>query len=645
MPIRRRMIDENEGRAVNPIRPSTRPRPVTPPPSPKAPPTPAGQRVVVNLTPNSGSGGRGLPNNAQRPTGGIPVPSIKGAQLRPGRAANTPSPDWDTPTNPNTRNRNDYLQPVGQGLDLLVNPEAIQVVSMLRNSLWLVNMALRVFPNPEDAFRFLLARDNELTRSDYIRLLGSQNQCPIGWQAYGDGRCVFVGEGVQIDPSRSILDQDIAGDFFDAILTPEQIQIYLNWRGNAQDLFLDPALALNNPALTNMSDQALAAMVFSQVFVEEKWHKGLGWIHPFYNRGDDPSPAANQPLFPGLLGQLFGTVNDKRYGASLAPGYAASGDISSAMIALIPFNDENLPQLQGRGYGLGNQPYTMTEDSAFWYLNYIARNNATPIAHLPTRFYVDLAQYDNPDVARATLIAELGDYGLSPFDTAALADLIIGDVNFDFVGEASQFWNVMRFVYVAAGLREGTSNPSGNLDYLTRTNLDPIMEPGRPIHEVSAFSMMSAAYSGSLDFATFIDSDSSSTRNERDKAIRNVERLGILHPENAAIVGRNGLAIDPLTTAYDIPGIETAEELAIAVQSGQIAPGEHYDFLPYSRAEAELLMQSLIADARVGNDAYHMLVQTAGYEFQYAPLLRDAYAFYFGEDELAAIDSQIAALR
>ena len=35
-----------------------------------------------------------------------------------------------------------------------------------------------------------------------------------------------------------------------------------------RDLFLDPARQLNNPAITNMSAEALAALVFSQTYVE-----------------------------------------------------------------------------------------------------------------------------------------------------------------------------------------------------------------------------------------------------------------------------------------------------------------------------------------------------------------------------------------
>ena len=44
-----------------------------------------------------------------------------------------------------------------------------------------------------------------------------------------------------------------------------------------RDLFLDPARQLNNPAITNMSAEALAALAFSQTFVEEKWDHTVPW--------------------------------------------------------------------------------------------------------------------------------------------------------------------------------------------------------------------------------------------------------------------------------------------------------------------------------------------------------------------------------
>lgn len=574
------------------------------------------------------------------------------------------------------------LKPVGEGLHLLVEPEAIQIRNMLRDTPWLISAALRLHPNPIDAFGFLLANETHLNIDDYTLLLktlnlhtsgnngqfqrieffeeiSTGNRCPAGWFPYGSDQCIFLGNS--INPQSSILERDAAADLYDAILTREQIQIYLTNRGEVSNLFLMPARLLNNPTLTNMSDEALAALVFSQVYVEEKWHKGLGWLHPFYNSGDDPSPLAQTSLMPelGWLGNFFATVNDKRYGASLAPTYAAYGDVESAVLSVIPARDNIreffegivVPELiRGVGYGLGNQPYAMTEESAFWYLNYAQHNGlANTINNLPTNFFSDLGQFSNVNVARATLIAELGDYGLSPLSEISPNDLAIGNVNFDQVGEASQFWNVMRFLFTGASLREGTSYPTGQFNYATLGNLspeNPAGQPGRPIYEVSAFSIMSSVYSGSLDFQTFSSTEwNSITASERNKAIATIERLGSSSPENFRIVGPDGIAVDPLVSAYHIPGVDTPEELAQGVQSGQIVPGRDYDFLPYSREEAHLLMEALVRDINDENsDTRYRLIYDTQNAHLYAPLLRGAYAFYFGDSALAAIDAQIAVL-
>ena len=44
-----------------------------------------------------------------------------------------------------------------------------------------------------------------------------------------------------------------------------------------RDLFLDPARQLNNREITNMSAEALAALAFSQAYVEEKWDHTVPW--------------------------------------------------------------------------------------------------------------------------------------------------------------------------------------------------------------------------------------------------------------------------------------------------------------------------------------------------------------------------------
>jgi len=53
----------------------------------------------------------------------------------------------------------------------------------------------------------------------------------------------------------------------------EMARAYTQSAGNPRGLFLEPAKLLNNRSLTNMSDEALAALVYAQVFVEEKWFK------------------------------------------------------------------------------------------------------------------------------------------------------------------------------------------------------------------------------------------------------------------------------------------------------------------------------------------------------------------------------------
>jgi hypothetical protein len=448
----------------------------------------------------------------------------------------------------------------------------------------------------------------------------SDGPCPQGWE-YVNGYCLYV--------SPVYLQERLS-------LTPEQARIYLDSLQDDQrlrNLFLTPASLLNDVSLTNMSDEALAALVFSQVFAEENWFKDFNWIYPYYNRGDDPTTAPYNALDGTNLfnGLQFSNLNENRsvpggYSRNAYEGFGWTGLLGN----LIRYLQEGATITSGIGFGLGNQPFRQAYEAGYWYLDY-ANNNPQAIVprDLPSTAlrFLRLSNPIIPFIRRSNeseLLVELGDSGFSPLDTGFFND-----------AATSQFWNTMRFVWAGAAQREGQVLPTGDYNYFELINFSadtPYGHPGRPIQDVSAFSLFTTVFSGSVTVAPSISEFS-----DRNKAIWNIERLGQFHPENSRIVGEMGLQASPLTTAYDIAA--SPEDLEA------LRGGIDYDFLPYSREDAVRLVENIVAEAATdpNSDSYHILFRTSGYEWQHGTLLLEAYSFYQGQEELDKLLASVNA--
>ena len=166
-----------------------------------------------------------------------------------------------------------------------------------------------------------------------------------------------------------------------------------------RDLFLDPARQLNNPAITNMSAEALAALAFSQSYVEEKWDHTVpwdgdanavfNWIQPEllvkpkwedYHAGDF--------LYRERVRYWFATFEPQRLQAG------GEGDDVEAALYHIGAPVPNVPRLAGYSYPIGNQLYLQTAETLLWYADYLTvsqeRYGFAPTAVLDTS--IDLPQ-------------------------------------------------------------------------------------------------------------------------------------------------------------------------------------------------------------------------------------------------------------
>jgi hypothetical protein len=353
-----------------------------------------------------------------------------------------------------------------------------------------------------------------------------------------------------------------------------------------RDLFLDPARQLNNPALTNMSSEALAALAFSQVYVEEKWdheppwdgdsNRIFNWVHPTLLDN------------PNIIHFLYGDFIYRERTAYWWATYWSLFRIGKGNDYDAVLNDINPPRLAGHSYPLGNQLYTQTAETVYWYADYLRygaeRYGAFEVHPLDTRITFPSGFADlNPDTL------------LSDIFTAPFAHQLRRELTHP---ESAAFWNVMRFVHAGARQREGGASPDypGNgqppliaLRYLERTP-QPV---GRPRHDISAFALLTTVYSDSilLDFTNWngetlivIPSDPSRPDgihrliSERNKAIRVIEQMGneTIYPNATHISGSRGLGLH-LTTRYDDP--------------------INGDFLPYTTEEAHALVMALITEA------------------------------------------------
>jgi len=402
------------------------------------------------------------------------------------------------------------------------------------------------------------------------------NSCPtnpytgVQW-IYDAGTCRYP---------RFIPGRGDTGQQTDIEMSAEAANAYVASVGDPRALFLNPARLLNNRSVTNMSDEALAARVYAQVYVEEKWFKDYNWVHPYWNSSRDPQ--GGNWLSPTSL-------NAKRY----APFFL--GSLNDWAITLTA--DFTPYRLGGFGFGPGNELFGQAWDSSAWFLDYL---------NLP----------DNR-------------YGLRP---TPLTDSVLVNRTPEAVRNAllslepSQFWNTLRFLWAAARHREGAypdSRPAPEsarraIDYRQLVGKPP---SGRPQSEVSAFALITTVYTDAITvpevtgygqaYRARANRDLEAWKrfiSERNKAIRDVELLG-----NASLEGRyriqQALAIGPLVTQY--------------------ASAANADFLPYSREEVDDLVHALLAESNNRDDPW--VAEQALQLLDDSPLLHDGYRYYFGK--------------
>lgn len=574
-------------------------QPATPAPKQPVKPAPTGTQV------QGGQAGTAKPKPQAAPVPAAKLPLPKAAPVKPAK--------------PQLASGKPTLKPVSLRYEqeLMNNSMLKKIDRKMKEPPDLFGAVLRASDSPEKAFDKMFAmwgKDEEMDAKALASFkkhsLGSQFlvfggntglSCPSGWvenPAY-PGQCYFHGP---------------AGGY-DLVLSPEQAQAYIQSVRSPRDLFMPPAALLNNEWLTNMSDRALAALNYSQVYVEENWSKDFSWVHPYYNRADDPMGGAYN-LADGDI-----TLNETRFipGDFATSALQGFGWISLAFNALQSSREGGAVNT-GIGFGLGNQPFAQAWEAAKWYIAYAGQNpGATSPSELPTNVlnYINWGPSLLPFVRRTAeseLIVELGDGGFSP-----MSPFFNGATQ-------SQFWNTMRFVHAGAVQREGLYSYKGHVDY-SSSHLPGDLE-GRPVYDVSVFSIVATVYSGDIQTAHWITNPAAVDRN---KAIWAVERLGEDHPENFRIVEGEGLEEAPLVTAYDVA--RSPEQLI----SGEFVAGQDYDFLPYSSEDARLLIETLVVETKTSQDAQHILFETDGYNEQYAPLLLEAYTFSYGQENLDSL--------
>ena len=406
-----------------------------------------------------------------------------------------------------------------------------------------------------------------------------------------------------------------------------------------RDLFLDPARQVNNRAITNMSDEALATLVFSQTYLEEKWDNTVPW-------DGDPNTTFNwiqpellvEPSWDDYVAGDFLFRERVRYWFAtrkpeLLEQYGEGNDIDAALYhihAPIP----NVPRLAGYSYPIGNQLYLQTAETLLWYGDYLEvaeqRYGFLRLAKLDTAIPIpknsetDLQQSPPQDWQFQEYS---GLWGLlhAPFAVDLRLELSHP--------EKAAFWNVMRFVHAGARQREG-----GGSEQRPGDNQPPIMAlryaerspspVGRAPEDISAFSLITTVYSDSilLDFTNWnaandtlivqpIDNSRSDgihrRLSERNKAIRVVEHLGdeSFYPNAMHIGGSRGLGF-ALVSQYDNP---------------------RGDFLAYIPEEAFFLIRALSMEAS------DFGIDESADTLCNAPLLQAAYENY--EDSVAGTRS------
>jgi hypothetical protein len=385
-----------------------------------------------------------------------------------------------------------------------------------------------------------------------------------------------------------------------------------------RDLFLDPARQLNNPALTNMSPQALAALAFAQAYVEEKWDQEPPWDGDIVNTTFNwihPQTLEPRDLATFLNGDDFEQLRVEYWWATYASlpldiahlfGWGKGSDFTESLRGMSP-PESNAPRLAGYAYPVGNQLYLQTAETWYWYAAYLEvgdqRYGAFEPATLDTSLLLP-AFVTDADIAAADAAAALAHpnrvvpSGLWALYTAPFArDLRVELVN----PETAAFWNVMRFVWAGARQREGGGTPDtpGNGQpplFALRYDLRSPLLNGRAVKDISAFALLTTVYSDSilLDFTNWSGESNTLIVNpldpnrpdgthrmvsERNKAIFVIEQMGdeTLYANATHITGSRGLGLS-FTPAY-------------AGQAGA-------DFLPYTVEEVQFLTSALVTETR-----------------------------------------------
>lgn len=405
-----------------------------------------------------------------------------------------------------------------------------------------------------------------------------------------------------------------------------------------RDLFLDPARALNNRAITNMSDEALAALVFAQTYVEEKWDHAVPW--------EDPNTLFNwiEPDVlkkPWFIQYVYGDdLYQERVRYWFAVNYPellrafGDGDDTEAALTYMQPPIQNVPRLAGYSYPIGNQLYTQTAETLLWYADYrqLAEDRYGEFndSSLDT-------QIEFPDSSSEVLDQlptfdwEFADMdGLWGLLHASFADGLREELTHP---ETAAFWNVMRFLHAAARQREGGNQPLVMAIRYDERDSTPV---GRRIEDISAFSMMTTVFSDSilLDFTNWnntteslifepVDTNRSDgvhrLVSERNKAIEVIEHLGneAIYYDATHVGGSRGMGLS-LTTQYDDP---------------------NGDFLPYTPEEAYFLVMALSTEASSG----HGIVASRK-TLCNAPMLKQGYELYAETHPVPNWESQAGSL-
>ncbi len=406
-----------------------------------------------------------------------------------------------------------------------------------------------------------------------------------------------------------------------------------------RDLFLDAAHQLNNPALTNMSADALAALAFAQVYVEEKWDQQppwdgdadnaiFNWVHPAVLQQPNPQLFFYGNELDQLRGEYWWATYWSFPLALLRQiGIGKGTDITEALQGMQPPNS-NAPRLAGYAYPLGNQLYLQTAETVYWYADYLrygAQRYGDFEPHsLDTQ--IDFPS-ESMDSTQFDLQSGLSELFYVPFAADLRRELT--------QPESAAFWNVMRFVHAGARQREGGASPDSPENgqpaiFALRYDIRTPQPVGRSIGDISAFALLTTVYSDSilLDFTNWdanqqalIVTPTDADRpdqihrqvSERNKAIFVIEQLGNeLDYANAThISGSRGLGLNLVT---------------------QYADPSHGDFLPYTEWEAYILTLALVAEAR------DYQIEASRVTLCNSPLLQAGYEAYHDH----AADSVVA---